>query len=269
MTLFRQHAKSEAASTLTWAIVFGLLGVFTVYMFEMMRSSGSLAELEKTLENAQGVLKALVGNGGQSLLSAEGWLAGYVLGGWSSLVYVVFTAMFVVGMITREMDRRTMEFVLSLPVSRTQLLLSRWLALAGSLATVLLAQFIGVWATVGALGYDVSLGRIALTQFNSLLLYLFLGSLMLLVSLFFDDYGAGTGVMLGIGLGLDLLHMATGESTGVMKSLHDVLPFSFLNVQAIMIKGTVPWGDMAILAVGAGLFLALSIWVFQRKQITV
>ncbi|HWH71555.1 MAG TPA: ABC transporter permease [Candidatus Sulfotelmatobacter sp.] len=268
MTLFRQHAKSEAVSTLVWAICVGLFGFFTTYMFEMMVTSGSLSDMEKMLGNATGVVKMFIG-GPVGLSGIMGWLAGFAMGGWTSFVYMIFVAMFVVGMITREMDRRTMEFVLSLPVSRANLLLSRYAVLVCSLVAMLLAHFLGVWGTAAALGYDVPAGRLAMVELNGFLLYLCMGSLMLLVSLFLDDYGAGTSAMLGIGLGLDVLYMVTGESAGAMKSLHDVLPFAFFDSQSILLKGTVPWGDMTILAVGAGLFLALSIWVFQRKQIAV
>lgn len=269
MTLIRHHAKTEALSTLIWAAVLGVMGFLTTYMWEMMRTSGSMADLEKTLANAQGVVKSLVGTSGVSLFTLDGWIQGYSLGGWNSLLYVIFTALFVAGMITREMDRRTIEFVLSLPVSRSQLLLSRYAVLAGSLALLHLSQWIGVVSGVASIGQDGSPGRYGVALLNSLLLQLFLGSLMLVASLFFDDYGPGTGAVLGIGLGLNLLHMGTGDATGALKSLRDALPFSWYDVTAIIIKGEVPWGDMLLLGGGALLFLGLAVWIFQRKQITV
>lgn len=268
MTLIRQHAKSEAISTLVWAVILGLAGFFTTYLWEVMRSSGSMAELEKALTNAQGVIKSLV-TGGTSLTTLDGWIQGYALGGWLALPYVIFTALFVAGMITREMDRRTMEFVLSLPVSRGQLLVSRWLVLAGSLTVLHLMQFIGVVSGVAVIGQEGSPGRYAIAVINSLLLYLFLGTLMLLVSLFFDDYAPGTGAVLGIGMGLNVFHMATSDATGALKSLREALPFSWYDVQSIILKGDVPWGDMALLAGGTILLLALSVWLFRRKQIAV
>lgn len=269
MTLFRQHARSEAVSTLIWALVFGLVGFGTTYIWDVMRSSGAMADLQKTLESAPGALKALVGATGANMLTLDGWIQGYAMGSWVSVVGVIFTALFVVGMITREMDRRTMEFVLALPVSRTQLLVSRWLVLAGSLAAISLAHFVGVWSAVTYLGQEGHPGRYAVVAINSLLLLLFLGTLMLLVSLFIDDYGPGSGAMLGIGLGLDLMYMFTTDATGVLKNLHAVLPFSLYDPQSIIIKGVVPWGHLTILGGGALLLLALSVWVFQRKQIAV
>lgn len=269
MTLFRQHARNEAISTLIWAVVLGLTGFFTTYVWDVLHSSGSLAELQKTLESAQGIVKSLIDSGGASLVTIDGWIQGYVLGSWVSFLYVTFTALFVAGMVTREMDRRTMEFILALPISRTQFLISRWLVLAGALLTIHLVHLMGVVSALVALGQAGSLVRYALAVANSFLLYLFLGSLMLLVSLFVDDYGTGTGVLLGIGMGLNILYLATADAAGALKSLHELLPFSLYDVQAIITDGDVPWGHMAILGAGALLFLALAVRVFQRKPIAV
>jgi ABC-2 type transport system permease protein len=269
MTLFRQHAKSEAISTLVWAAILGFIGFITTYLWEMMVTSGSIAELEKAMAGAQGVVKGLIGTGQGSFSTLDGWISGYVLGSWITLPYVIFTALFVAGMITREMDRRTIEFVLSLPVSRTQVLLSRFGVLAGSLTVLHLANYVGVVAGVAAIGQAGHPERYALAELNSLLLFLFLGALMLLVSLYIDDYGPGTGTMLGIGLGLNFFHIATADATGAVKSLRGWLPFGLHDVNAILVRGEIPWADMVILAGGALLLLGLAVRVFQRKQIAV
>lgn len=269
MTLFRQHAKSEAISTLVWAAILGFIGFITTYLWEIMSTSGSIAQLEKAITGAQGALKGWIGAGEGGFATLDGWIQSYVLGSWITLPYVIFTALFVAGMITREMDRRTIEFVLSLPVSRTEVLLSRFGVLAGSLTVLHLANYIGVVAGVVAQGQTGHPGRYAIALLNSLLLFLFLGALMLLVSLYIDDYGPGTGTMLGIGLGLNFFHIATADTSGALKSIREWLPFGLHNVNAIVGRGEVPWGDMALLGGGALLFVALGVWVFQRKQIAV
>ncbi|MGE5676330.1 MAG: ABC transporter permease subunit [Mycobacterium leprae] len=268
MSLFRQHAKSEAISVIVWAVSIGLVTFFATCMWNVLRASGELAELQKAIDQAQGVIRGMLGPGA-SLLSIDGWIQGYVLGSWTSVLWVIFTAMFVVGMITREMDRRTIEFVLSRPISRARLLLARWGVLALSLVFMHLVQFVGLWSALATLGQVGHLGRYAVAEVNSLLLYLFLGGLMLLVSLYFDDYGPGTGAILGIGLALNLAHMALADATGGLKKLRELLPFSLYDVQAIISKGTVPWAHLVILGSGALLFLLLSVWLFERKQIAV
>lgn len=269
MTLIRQHARTEAVSILAWTAVFGFVGFVTTYLWRVVLDSGALDVLEATLRSAPSTLKGMIGPGGMSLVNLDGWIQGYVLGNWISLLYVIFTALFVAGMVTREMDRRTIAFLLSLPVSRAQLLLSRWLVLLGSLALLHLAHFAGLLLGLGALGETGHPWRYALAEVNSLLLYLFMGGLMLVVSLFIDDFGPGTGATLGVGLGLVFYHMSTGEATGTLKALRGALPLSFYDVQSIVMLGEVPWGDLAVLGSGAILLLLLSVWLFQRKQIAV
>jgi len=267
--LIRQHARREAASTLIWAVALGFVGFITTYLWRVVLDSGSLNVLEETLEAAPGMVKAMIGTGGLAQLGVDGWVQAYVLANWIAVPYAIFTALFVAGMVTREMDQRSMEFLLSLPVSRARLLVARWLVLLGSLFLLHLAHLTGIRIGLAVLGEAGSLGRYAVAEANSLLLYLFLGSLLLAVSLFIDDYGTGAGAVLGLGVGLMLGYMATGESTGVLQRLRSALPLAFYDVHAIVMQGDVPWGHMAFLGGGALLLLALSVWLFERKQIAV
>lgn len=268
MMLFKQYARREATSVISWAMILGLMGFFVTYLWHVMSTSGSLDQLQSMLQNAQGVVRGLV-SGDAPLTTLDGWISGYALGSWIALPFVIFTALFVAGIIMREMDRRTLEFVLALPVSRTQVIVSRWLVFASSLAVVHFALFLGVVAGVSAVAQTASPERYAVALVNSFFLYLFIGSLLLLVSLFIDDYGPGTGALLGVGLGLFFVYVALDAAAGALEKVRELLPFSQYDVQSIVIKGTVPWGDMAVLAVGAAVLLALSVWVFNRKQITV
>ncbi|MBP2017237.1 ABC-2 type transport system permease protein [Symbiobacterium terraclitae] len=269
MTLIRQHARAEAASILTWAVLLGFVGFITTSLWRYVLNSGALDVLDDLLRSATGTLKGLIGTDGASLTYLDGWIQSYVLGNWLSLLYVIFTALFVAGMVTREMDRRTMAFLLSLPVTRAQLLVSRWMVLLGALAVLHLSHFAGILLGLAALGEAGHPGRYALAEANSLLLYLFVGGLMLVVSLFIDDFGPGTGATLGVGLGLVFVHMSTGDATGALKALRGALPFSFYDVQAIVMQGEVPWGDLALLGGGSLLLLFLAVRLFQRKQIAV
>lgn len=268
MTLVKQHAKNEAVSVLVWSVILGLVAFVTTYLWNVLRSGGTLLELQRVLTQSGGVVQGFLAPG-IDLTSLDGWIRGYSMGGWVGLLFGIFTALFVAGIVTREMDRRTMEFVLSLPVSRAEFLVSRWLVLAGSLAVMHLTYLIGVLAGVAALGMEGHPGRYALAMLNSALVFLFIGTLQLLVSLFIDDYGTGSGALLGIVLGLQFFHMGTGEASGALKSLRAALPFGWYDANAIIGKGEVPWGHLGLLVGGTIILLALSIWVFQRKQITV
>lgn len=268
MTLFRQQVKTEWVSVLTWSLIFAVLIFYMVILWQQMNVSGTVAQLQQMLNQMSPALRSVYG-AGLALGTLPGWIEGYLLGGWINLVFLVFTGLFVAGIVTREMDRRTMEFLLSLPVSRTQFIVSRWLGMALALGILHLAHYGGIAAAVAVVGQQVPMGRVLLAEFNSLLLFLALGSVLLVVSLFVDDYGRGVGAVLGLGIGLYFFYLGAENSTGFTKTLRTALPFARFDQVAIIEQGTVPTGDLLVLGAIAAVGLALSVLIFRRKQIAV
>jgi ABC-2 type transport system permease protein len=265
--LMKQHARTEWASTTLWSLLMGAFIFFTVYLWEMAVTQGFMADLAQLL-NSMPAIRTVWGVSGD-LATLPTWLQFFSFGGWMSLLLLVFVALFTVGIVTREMDRRTMEFLLSLPVARWQVILARWANLAVALLVLHLAQFVAVVVGVAVVGEQGTPGRYLAAEFNSFLLFLAIGSVMLAVSMLTDDYGWGVATTLAIGFALYFINTGTEHTTGLMKQIHDVLPFALYKTPEILLKGHVPWGDMAGLAAIALAGLGLSVWLFQRKQIAV
>jgi ABC-2 type transport system permease protein len=266
VTLFKQHAKTEWISLLVWSLLLGLFAFFTPMLWEQLRVSGALDQMQTLLRNMPGYV---VGTPGADLMSVNGLLQLYNFGGWIMLAMLVYTGLFVVGMVTRDMDRRTMEFLLSLPVARWEIIVSRWVNLAVALLVLQGVQWLGLVAGVRAIGQEPVTWDYLLIELNGVLLYLAVGSFFLMLSTLIDDYGRGLGVTLGGMIGLLLFHMTTDKATGLVKALRDVLPFRLYDASKVLVHGQAPWGDMAILAAVAVGCLGLSVWLFQRKQISV
>lgn len=268
MILVRQHIKTEWVSSLIWAAVLCLMPLATVLLWDSLRQSGTVADLEAMLSRMPESMQGIYGIT-TDIHSLNGWLEGMAFGGWLQILYVIYVALFVAGILTREMDRRTMEFLLSLPVTRMQVLLSRWAVLAGSLLLIEIAHVTGVWVGVRMIGETADLGAYAVAGLNSLLLYLALGGFLLAVSILVDDYGKGVGLMIGLGLGSYIAYSLSADLAGPVANLRGLLPFAYYDANRIIGKGEIPWSDMAVLLLAAVLFLALAVALFRRKQITV
>lgn len=268
MTLFKQQLKNEWVSILVWSLVMSGLVYTAVLLWDVMRQSGGLAELQAMVASMPEAMKALYGDG-VVMTELAGWLQGYAFGGWLSVPYVIFTGLFAAGIVTREMDRRTMDFLLSLPVARWQVLVYRWAGMVGALTVMHLVHFGAVTAAVRAIGEQPLAAEFMWASFNSLLLFVALGSVMLLVSLFLDDYGRGVSVLLGLGLGLFFFHLGTADSEGALKTVRGILPFAMYDPGPILLKAEVPVGDMITLASIGLASLGLSVYLFQRKQVSV
>jgi len=268
MTLLKQQAKSEWVSVLVWGLLIGGWLLFMVVLYGYLRDSELMRSFQEMLAKMPPAMAVLYGSK-SGFISVNGWLQSYAFGSWLSIPMVIFTGLFVADLVTREIDRRTMEFVLSLPISRTRLLISRWVGLVLALLLLHLIQLVAVLIGVRAIGESISLGRYLVAELNSVLLYLALGDVFLLISLFINDYGPCLSTIMGLGLGLFFFHVATDSATGALKAVRDALPFAHLNAAQIITQGEVPVGDMALLAAIAAVALLISIYVFDRKQIAV
>lgn len=267
MTLLRQQFKAEWLTLLIWASVTGAMVFYSVFLWESLHASGALAELEAALHSM--LPPALAAMFGDSLTALPGWLQTVAYGGWTSLSLTVYTALFTTAIVTREMDRRTMEFLLSLPVSRWQVLLWRWAGLALALVALHAVHVAAIAGAVAAIGQTPAVADYALTAVSSVLLFLALGSIFLAITIFLDDYGPGVGVTTGVGLLLWFFHNSADKAEGFLKTLRGALPFGLYNPAATLIRHEIPWGDwfgLALISAGA---LVLAIWLFQRKQIAV
>jgi len=266
MSLLKHQLRTELVSLVTWALTLGVLIFYTVYIWKQLKESGGLTDLEEMLRSMPPAFKGIYGSA-FSMTQLNGWLQGYVFGGYLNLIYSVYIGLFVAGMITREADQRTLEFLLTLPVTRTQLILSRWLGMVVSLAFLHLTHVAAVGLGVMAIGQQPAWGNFLVATVNSLLLFTAIGGILLAVTLFINDYGPAVGAGIGIAAGLYLIYSLTESATGVLMTLRKLDPFALFNAGPIIGQGEVPWANMAILAGAAAVALALSVYLFERKQI--
>lgn len=267
MSLLRHQLRTELVSLVIWSLSLGALVFYTVVMWQQLKNGGGLAALEEMLRNMPPAFKGLYGSA-FNITQLTGWLQGYAFGGYLNLIYSIYVGLFAAGMVTREVDQRTLEFLLALPVTRAQLLLSRWLGMVVSLVCVHLTHLLGVVLGVLTLGQKPAWGNFLVASLNSLLLYVAIGGLLLAVTLFINDYGPAVGSSIGIATGLYLLYSLTESSTGLVKGLRKLDPYALFNAGPIIGNGEIPWSNMAILSGVAAAALALSLYLFQRKQIT-
>lgn len=245
--LLCQQVKREARSLFIWCLVIAALVFFEMGIWESLRASGSLDMLEKVMKNAPPEIRQLYPV--VALTTPEGWLAVAAYGRWIDIPFLIFTGLFVAGIVTREMDRRTLVFLLALPVARWQILVVRWIVFAAALAMLHAARTCAAAAGLRFIGQEVEGSRLLAVELNSVLLYLALGSLLLAMSLFFYIFAA--------------------ETKGLPARLREALPFSFYDPGTILLGGEIPVAHYLILGILAIAFLLVAIFLFQRKPVAV
>ncbi len=262
MTLLRQQWKNDWGSLLGWSFLVAFVSWLMVYMFQVSVQTGIVGDLNAAVQGLPPAVRAIWGAEG-GLLTLTGWIEALLYHGLFLILLATYTSLYVAGLITREADQHNLEFLLSLPVGRDQVLVARWSGLVGGLAVLHLVH----WATIVATaGTQVSSAALLWADLNMLLVFAALGGLLLWVSLFIDDYPRGVGVGMGISLLLYFISTIEGAQ-GALAALQKLLPYYYLNPARVIGLGQIPTRDLFVLAAASLVFLGLAIQVFRRKQI--
>jgi ABC-type transport system involved in multi-copper enzyme maturation permease subunit len=252
---------SRSRTTLLWWIA-GMMGM-GVYVVAVYDSIGSLEDLRKLYEGYPEAIRKLVGDVDISTLN--GWIEIELLS-WLPLILAIYAGIFAASHISRETEQRTIDFVLGLPVSRTEFLLSRIAVGLTNMALICLAIFVLLVAEVPLIGHDPSAGRYALALTNAF----FVGSALfagyVLIASFTDDQGRVTGITLGVTL---LLYVANGAlaAANAPDFVLWLTPFEHYHAAEAMSGQAVPVLPLVILPLVAIAEGAAAVYWFNRRDI--
>lgn len=265
--LFRQYLRREAGTLLGWAVSLVAIVLPLVGAFRLMMNSDGMKELSRVFEQLPPALRVMFG-GTANFTLLDGWLQAQVFNFVIPLVLAVYTAMATLGILTREMDGHTMDFLLALPIRRSELLLSRLGGLALNLGFLHLILLGSIGLGVRLIGEQPHWQAYALTLVNEYLVYLALACLLLLVTVFIDDYQRGLMTTVGAALLLYLVPH-TIDAGSSLSWLRQVSLFAYFDPGAILRTGSLVWRDLLTLLVATAGLTALATWLFERKQLSI
>ena len=209
-----------------------------------------------------------------ALFGREGLEFG-TLGGFLSLEYLGLIWVFIVGaaVITfaagalgGAVDDGTMELTLSQPVSRTQVALTRYLALAVYAGALNLATVATLYIPGMVHDVDVPLDAMALLFAIGWLVTMAIGGVAYALS----AASSGGGRTIGVSLGL-LIGMWLADVLGTLSErwawLREFTLFYYLNPEAAIDDLTVPAESWAVFAVIAALSFAAALWLFRTRDV--
>ncbi len=187
---------------------------------------------------------------------------GIVLG-----AYVAFlTASFAAG----EIEQKSSELMLSLPVSRFHVIVSRFAAVVPIVLALAVAMLLGIFLGAKYIGEGVDVVRFGYGMaFTAAFLLAVGGGSMLLSALMSDGKKAAfasIGVLLAMFLVENIGSMVTSIDWARQLSL-----FHYAKVSDFIAdtSATINWGNAGILLAVAAIFLALAVVVYQRRDINV
>jgi len=254
--------RSRRSSILGWGAGVG----FFVLMYSVFYPSLPAEMLELDFDEIQ-LYQAL---GQFEMRSFEGYFGSTILG-FMALLVIMYAVTHGTGTLAGEEENGTLELMVTLPLHRWEIVLSKAIAMAISafliLAIVAVAGMIAFVIISGQIEATLTAGDLILPIFSALPIVLLFMMLSLFLSAFMPQRRFAIGVaavaVLGSYFGNNLLPMAEGTET-----ITRLLPFHYYERSPDVFTDGIQAGDVLVLLAIAGIFLLLAIGSFSQRNIT-
>lgn len=212
--------------------------------------------------------KALIGE-----LSSMGTFSGFISAevfSYMGIVLGAYIAFLTASFAAGEIEQKSSELMLSLPVSRVHVILSRFATLLPIIAVLVVAMLLGIVAGASYVGESIDIARFAYGMVFMAVFMLAVGGGSLLLSTMMSSGRNAAFASIGI-----LLAMFLVENIGTMVTSIDwarrLSLFHYAKVSGFISNPSaqVDWVNCGILLAVAAVFLALAVIVYQRRDINI
>lgn len=195
----------------------------------------------------------------------EGFIGMYVFI-WLEYIIIFVSVFLGVNILSREVDKRTIETSLSLPVPRWQYLLSKYMVFSSLMLAIPILS-LGVSLGVALwLGEDIDLAKMGMALFCSWLTLITAAAIAMLCSTITLDSMKSYGLAGGV-----IVFMWVVERLGALVEVLDVFGkislFHYIQGGTVLRTGEVPLGDLAVVLVMLFLAVGGALVIFERRDL--
>jgi len=262
ITSFEAGRRLRGSVLLAIALV--ALIALTVGLFPSIQETG--ADFDAYLESLPPeARRAFVGNV-TTLTTIEGYLVSQLYQfGWV-LLLAIYYAYAAAGTVAGEVERGTVGLTLSLPVSRTRVVVGKYLSLVPGLLVVNAITFLAVYLGVALVGESIDVVDLLAVHAASIPYLLACAGVGLLASVAFDATRRAQTAGAGAVFGLFLLDTFTFDTD--YEWLGDVAFSRYFDPGAILVDGEVSAADLSVLLVAVVVLVVASSEYFERRDLS-
>lgn len=186
---------------------------------------------------------------------------------WMLIIAMIF-GFIAASMISKEIEGKTLDILMSNPVSRVQIIIEKFV---GLIPMVLLVDFVTMFAVMGVtvgIGEELNFTYLFLTHVISILYFLAIISIGILISTIIDEKMKSSIIMMSLVVAMFIFD-SIAEMIEEYSSLGYLSVKHYFNLYDILKSGHIDVGGITVLLVITGVSLLLSIVYFEYKDIKV
>jgi ABC-2 type transport system permease protein len=257
MHILKKTSKDEFLFTIVFSLAISIILYYVIQEFAVAR----YLDFSKYAGKIPEPLKPI----------AEKFLVLNVFGGYLHIVASVYwiilsafyTCMIFSGLISREVEQKTMPLLLANPVSRTRVLVEKYIMSVVYLVVLSIFAYIGFYTGTfhGYVDVPFSAYRFVIVIISGFAFFLALSSISLFFSVIFNEYKKAAVVSLLFFL-LSYLTFFLGAFSPTWARIKQFTLFRFFDTEKLFMTTRFQWGDITSLLFITAVFLILSIIIF-------
>lgn len=264
LDILRYEGEHRIKSAIGISVAFALMAVMFVGVAPLITTNvAASAQFKQVMsELPQPFIEAF---GLQSMTSLEGLLAGEFYTLMWSVFFGLYLAYSAAGSIRGAIDADRMDVLLSNPVSRTTVLVEKFLSL---LVPILVASILTpavIYISTLFIEPSIAVDKLIMVHVLSLPYLLCCGAIGLLLSVIIDDTDTAQNAAIGVLFGLYLLQSFVPMTD--FDWLANIAPMTYFDANAILLDGTNDFTSAGILLLATVLLVAVSQLRFTRMDL--
>lgn len=266
--LWWRFLNFSRGGALAWMAV---LLAYTLILFYFYQSVGQTEVLKDYLEALPEPMKQAFGLADMAsivsgdVIRIEAWLNMEYFS-WLPLLLGIYAIFFGSGLVARDAERGALEFLLSQPVRRHQVVLAKFLVFLTSLSAIMAASVVGILLGAVVFGQEVGAVNLLLTHLQTFVLVVAVAGYASLFSILYLNSGRALMLSGLITAAMYILNFMA-PSLGSFQWLQKLSFFHYYQALPILLEGQLHIAGLALHAGAAVAALAAAALLFERRDI--
>ena len=258
--IFSWTLRQYKVSTIWWSIALAIFMFINLIFYPTFKNEA--AELQQSFENIPDAALQLLG-GSADFFSPIGYLNSQIFFIMLPMLLGILAISLGSKLLASEEQSKTIENLLSRPVSRGKLLFSKALAGVAITAIAALVSLVAIVVIAKLVKLEVSVTAMTQATFVCLLLVITFGAIAYAITATGRARGASIGIATFIALGGYIIGSLAGTITW-LKVPSKLFPFTYYDSEAIL-RGTYNWLNIWYF-IGVIIVCAVLSWVTFRRR---